>query len=235
MRQLISRNLESLEEFQRVYQLPQITTRLAEMDEEVDAVIVTVSDHAIAQVAQQLPLRAYTLIHCSGNTPLSSLSQAGHSSTAVLYPLQSFTKGVLADFQQIPLFLETHADCNFPLEELAKALSTQVYQLTSEQRKTLHVGAVWANNFTNLLYRYAEQLLADRTDLDFSVYQPLLQGHIQKLKELSPSHLQTGPAVRGDLSTITDHLKQLQDYPDLEALYLLLSKRINPELPDLVL
>ena len=161
---------------------------------------------------------------------MSSLSLEGQSSTAVLYPLQSFSKGVVSDFEQIPLFLERQGNSNFPLEELAQALSTQVYWLTSQQRKTLHLGAVWANNFTNLMFRYAEQLLVDQTELDFSVYQPLLEGHIQKLKELSPALLQTGPAVRGDLPTLRDHLKQLEGYPAMETLYVLLSRHINSDL-----
>lgn len=228
--QLISRNSEALIEFQQAFDIPQVTSDLKQVDEEVEAIILTVSDQAIAEVAKQLPSNRYTLIHCSGNTPLSILPLEDHVYTGVLYPLQSFTKGTLSDFDSIPLFLETQAGNSLPLEELGNALSSRVYWLTSEKRKTLHLGAVWANNFSNLMYRYAEELLADHTDLDFNVYLPLLEGHIHKLKEFSPSQLQTGPAVRGDVPTLLDHIEQLDSYPSLEKIYRLLSQQLNSSL-----
>ncbi len=228
--QLVSRNHQTLAAFQKAFDISRITQSLSEIDCESDAIFLTVGDSAIASVAEYLSNLPIPLIHCSGSMPLSILPQHAQAYTAVLYPLQSFTKGVIVDFHKIPLFGETQKEFIPVFEALALSLSPTYHWLDSQGRKTLHLGAVWANNFSNLMYRYTEELLSRETELDFSIYLPLLEGQLRKLQDLSPKEAQTGPAIRGDLNTLEVHLKMLSAHPDLNKLYKILSQGINPNL-----
>ena len=49
---------------------------------------------------------------------------------------------------------------------------------------------------------------------------------VDKIQFLSPKEVQTGPAVRGDLSTINRHLQFLEQYPQYQAIYKLISEGI---------
>jgi hypothetical protein len=53
---------------------------------------------------------------------------------------------------------------------------------------------------------------------------------ITQLQQVSPAQTQSGPAKRGDLETLQKHLNLLDDDLELQEIYKLLSKRINPEL-----
>ena len=228
--QLVSRNYHTLVDFQKAFGISRITQSLSEIDKECDAIFLTVSDSAIASTAEYLLNHPIHLIHCSGSMPLSILPQNAQANTAVLYPLQSFSRGLIVDFYKIPLFGETQKEFMPVLEALALSLSPTYHWLDSRGRKTLHLGAVWANNFSNLMYRYTEELLAQEIGLDFSIYLPLLEGQLGKLQDLSPAEAQTGPAIRGDLNTLEAHLQMLSKHPELRKLYKILSQRINPDL-----
>ena len=67
---------------------------------------------------------------------------------AVFYPLQTFTKGVQVDFSAIPLCLEAREKTDFTmLQNMTTAIGSPSYKISSEQRRALHVSAVFVNNF----------------------------------------------------------------------------------------
>ena len=70
----------------------------------------------------------------------------------VLYPMQTFSKQRVVDFQHIPIFVESNseADTRF-LKAVASVLSKQVYEATSEQRKNLHYDENVINNHLQML------------------------------------------------------------------------------------
>ncbi|MEM9987176.1 MAG: DUF2520 domain-containing protein, partial [Bacteroidota bacterium] len=69
--------------------------------------------------------------------------------------------------------------------------------------------------------------------LELSVLHPLLQEQLRRVIELGPQRAQTGPAARGDISTLKQHLELMSNEPTLKSLYLMLSRLINPDLPPL--
>jgi predicted short-subunit dehydrogenase-like oxidoreductase (DUF2520 family) len=174
---------------------------------EADIYIVCVSDNAIAELSNQLFFENKLVVHTSGAMDINELKS--HSNKGVLYPLQSFTKEKKVDFSSIPFCIEAQNDTDLALlKTIASAISTKVYTINSEQRKTLHVAAVFVNNFVNHLY-YLGNEICDTNNIPFEILNPIIQETSKKIEYLSPFEAQTGPAKRNDSKTIEAHLKTL--------------------------
>lgn len=165
-------------------------------------------------------------VHTSGSVPMSIWE--GHvSHYGVLYPLQTFSKQREVDFQSIPIFVEgaSAEDTHF-LKTVGEILSDKVYEISSEQRKRVHLAAVFACNFANYMYALSDELLR-QCDLPFDVMLPLIDETAHKVHVLSPREAQTGPAIRYDEAIINEHLRLLADRPQLQDIYRLLSDSIH--------
>jgi hypothetical protein len=75
------------------------------------------------------------------------------------------------------------------------------------------------------LYDVARTLLATH-NMDFELLRPLILETAEKVQDSLPADVQTGPAVREDELTMADHLKMLDDQPQLKTIYELLSQGI---------
>lgn len=228
VRQLIARNPATGRRFQQAYDLPKLSRTVSELDPAVNMVFLAVSDGAIAPLAAELAqqVSADTLVlHCSGSMPLSALEALGDRG-GVFYPLQIFTFESVSEFGQVPLFLEGDDALYARVLPLAQSLSARVSRLDSPARERLHLGAVWACNFSNYLYQVAETFAPGE---DFSVYEALLRTQLEKVLRDGPSRSQTGPAARGDEATLQRHAALLAEEPELQGLYKRLSEGIIQE------
>ena len=102
-----------------------------------------------------------------------------------------------------------------------------MYEADSEQRKYLHLAAVFCCNFANHCYALSEKLLKENGGLPFDVMLPLIDETARKVHELSPQKAQTGPAVRWDTNVMEKQLQLLKDKPELQDIYNVLSKSIH--------
>ena len=198
---------------------------LEQINSETDLFVIAVKDDAIEPIAADLVQYNKLIVHTSGATSLQTLQK--HTQNAgVFYPLQTFSKTRELNFNAVPLCIEgTDDKITSTLNELAYTVSQNVYRVNSEQRKTLHLAAVFACNFPNYLYHVSQQLLAEK-QLPFDLLRPLILETAEKIQELLPANVQTGPAVRNDEKTMTSHLDQLGENPDLQDIYKLLSQGI---------
>lgn len=170
---------------------------------EADLYIIAVSDDSIAIVSDQLPFKNRLVVHTSGSISLDSLGT--NNRKGVFYPLQTFTKNKEVDFKTIPICLESENATDYQLlEKVASSISEKVFTINSEQRKALHVAAVFVNNFTNHLYQIGDEICKEH-QVPFEILQPLIQETAQKILTLSPEAAQTGPAIRNDKLTIEAH------------------------------
>ncbi|MNJ93142.1 Pyrroline-5-carboxylate reductase [compost metagenome] len=193
--------------------------------EDSDIVLISVKDDAIATVASQLVNYSGLIAHTSGAVTIDALSN--HKNYGVFYPLQTFSKHKELDFSNVPLCLEANDTSNLDsLKHLAKLISKNFYEVDSEQRKTLHLAAVFACNFPNYLYGVAQQLLA-QNHLDFDIIKPLITETANKIQTALPMEVQTGPAVRNDEQTLKKHEGMLQEHPEWLTIYKLLSEQIK--------
>jgi len=198
---------------------------LEQINPETDLFVIAVKDDAIEPIAAELAKYNKMIVHTSGATSLQILQK--HAQNAgVFYPLQTFSKTRELNFNTVPLCIEGADDkIASTLNELAYTVSQNVYRVNSEQRKTLHLAAVFACNFPNYLYHMSQQLLTEK-QLPFDLLRPLILETAEKVQEHLPADVQTGPAVRNDEKTMASHLEQLQENPDLQAIYKLLSQGI---------
>src|SRR6478609_8619564 len=191
---------------------------------EADLYIIAVSDDAISSVSAQLPFENRLVVHTSGSASLTSLDDKNRK--GVFYPLQTFTKGKSIDFKTIPFCLESQFENDYSLlEKVAKSISDNVYKIDSNQRKSLHVAAVFVNNFTNHLYQLGEDICQEN-NMSFDILKPLILETAEKILTLSPKDAQTGPAKRNDISTIEAHESFLSD-KNQSTIYKILTQSIQ--------
>jgi predicted short-subunit dehydrogenase-like oxidoreductase (DUF2520 family) len=190
---------------------------------QADIYIIAVSDNAISHVSSQLPFQNRFVVHTSGSSGMNVLDSKNRS--GVFYPLQTFSKIKALDFSKVPLALEAENKSDYQLlETLAKNISNQVYQINSEQRKALHVAAVFVCNFTNHLYKIGNDICQEHS-MPFDLLKPLIVETADKIVTLSPAEAQTGPAKREDTITINEHLKFLNN-DNQKEIYKLLTQSI---------
>lgn len=191
--------------------------------ESVDVIIIAVSDDAISEVSNQITLQNQLVVHTSGSVNMEALNDKNRK--GVFYPLQTFSKSKAVDFKIIPVCLEAQNDSDYEtLEAVAKSISEVIYKVNSEQRKALHVAAVFVSNFVNHLYQMGNEICAEN-HLSFDILKPLIQEVADKIITLTPKEAQTGPAKRNDTQTINAHLSFLTDENQKE-IYKLLTKSI---------
>lgn len=192
---------------------------------ETDIFVIAVSDGQIDLMASVLSTYHKTMVHTSGATALATLTKYSELS-GVFYPLQTLSKNREVDFLTVPICIEGYNETvTKQLLDLAQSVSNKVYLVNSEQRKILHLAAVFACNFPNYLYWVAEQLLK-QNNLDFDIIRPLILETAQKVQQLLPNEAQTGPAARNDTVTMEAHLQLLAANPVLENIYKLISQEI---------
>jgi len=198
---------------------------LFDLDRNADLYIISIKDEGIKQLAHELKVGDKLIVHTSGSTGIDVL-EGTSSKIGVFYPLQTFSKVQSVDFRQIPIAIEGNTpEVTSTIHAIADRLSEKVIELRSEQRKALHIAAVFACNFTNHLFALSQELLIGQ-NLDFDLLRPLITETASKVQLHDPITVQTGPAVRGDQSTMNAHLDLLSGKPELKELYQKLSQSI---------
>jgi len=201
-------------------QIPK-TDRLDDLMD-ADLYILAVSDDAISPLSARLKATSGLVVHTSGSMPVHAL--LCNAQRGVLYPVQTFSKQKNINFSKVPLCLETERTEDMVLlRQFALSLSSKVYELSSEQREKLHLAAVFANNFSNYMFKIADEICC-KYRFPFEILKPLIQETGNKILEMSPYDAQTGPARRKDLKVIQKQKDLLES--DNKEIYALLSQAI---------
>ena len=112
------------------------------------------------------------------------------------------------------------------LKSFAATFSRNLTIAGDEERLKLHIAAVIVNNFTNHLYTLAADYCV-KESADFTLLLPLVHETVNRLQYGYPGQMQTGPAIRGDSATISQHLLLLEQYPDLQRIYREMTENIT--------
>ncbi len=199
---------------------------IGEPIESADIYLLAVSDSAISELSQTINFPEGAVVaHTAGSTSIEAIDEG--LNRAVFYPLQTFTKGRRVDFSKIPIFIEaSNAEALEDLRELGEQLSDSVQCADSEQRRALHLSAVFVCNFVNAMFIAGEEIVSSSA-LPFETLKPLIEECCAKAIDVgSPRKVQTGPAVRGDQTTMLRHCEMLQGREDLKMIYQNISKYI---------
>lgn len=192
-----------------------------------DLLLISVSDNALAEVVNRLNIAPPTSVaHTSGSIGIEVFDKANYPA-GVFYPLQTFSKNRAVDFRNVPICLEANEEATYDfLRQIALQISENVSKISSEQRKILHIAAVFACNFVNHLLAISKDIL-DKEQLSFELLKPLIEETIKKALEAThPKEVQTGPALRKDNLVMQKHLNYLTSSPHKQAIYQLISQSI---------
>ena len=216
-----SRTMESAQRLARVVDSSPVND-ISVLPTDADAYIIAVKDSALQKViAKATKGREGSLfLHTAGSMPLS-VFEGYAKNGGVFYPMQTFSMEREVDFRAIPLFIEG-ADAR--IRQLAESISEHVYELSSDDRKYLHLAAVFACNFANHCYSLAAEVL-EKKGLPFDVMLPLVDETARKVHELHPKEAQTGPAIRGDKNVMAAQAALLDSR--MQAIYNLMSESIQ--------
>lgn len=247
MVQVFSRTMQSAETLASLLDAEPLTD-IAQVRDDADVYIFSVKDSALVQLVAQLcrheadglvedgavnALRKAkkgeherVFLHTAGSMPMSVFKgMAQHY--GVLYPMQTFSRQREVDFSIIPCFVEANDEfAQKQIEGMAWEISGRVYQLSSEDRKYLHLSAVFACNFANHCYAISQELLEEH-GIPFDVMLPLINETAAKVHEMKPKDAQTGPAVRYDENVIDKQSKLLENHPHFKKVYDSMSKSIH--------
>lgn len=189
-----------------------------------DLYLFSVKDDALPEIIALMPPTEGVWVHTAGSIPISVLSP--QKEKGVIYPLQTFSRNREVNFQDIPLFIEGSSDETVALlKELAESISGEVYLLSGDKRRMLHLAAVFACNFANHMYTLASEVVEEE-EIPFHLLHPLITETAAKATVIHPKTAQTGPAVRFDEKVIQNHLELLNNSMKKE-IYSLLSKSIH--------
>lgn len=184
---------------------------LEELDLNVDLLIFAVKDDVIKLLAQQILAKKpeIKVVHTSGSVGLDVFGDA--QNCGIFYPLQSFSKTKKIDIDKVPfLITSNNTELKNELIAFAKIISNKVYEYTDEQRKHLHIAAVFVNNFSNHLFALAQDY-CEKHELDYQLLMPLIHETITKIDTILPKDAQTGPAKRNDTEILDKHLSVLKN------------------------
>jgi predicted short-subunit dehydrogenase-like oxidoreductase (DUF2520 family) len=202
------------------------TNYINKINSEADVYIIALRDDVIEDFVKKFQCKGRVLVHTCASLPMDILKPASDD-YGVMYPLQTFSKNRELNLKKVPIFTEGNSlETKIVITSLASAISDEVYDLNSEQRLKLHTAAVFANNFSNHLYKIAGDILKT-SGLDFEILKPLIQETTDKVMKNNPADMQTGPASRKDDKTIQKHIELLKDFPEYKRIYELLSESIE--------
>lgn len=218
--QWYNRRIEPINQYKH---LVEITDDLNTL-KKADVYILAVSDDVISKLSAKLPFEDRLVVHTSGSVNIHDLDKK--HKRGVMYPLQTFSKKAHMDFKNVPICIETLDKKSYPLlKELATSISNTSKKINSDQRRILHLAAVFVNNFTNQLYRIGHEI-TESEGTEFDLLKPLIMETAKKIQDISPYMAQTGPALRNDIKTINNHLNLLKNEHHKD-IYKLLTKSIQ--------
>lgn len=218
--QIYNRNLLSINDLSS---LTTITDDIAQL-KLADVYFIAIADNALPNFLCNIPNKNALIVHTSGNTSINVLENFNR--IGVFYPLQTLTKFDEINFNTIPILIEAkYEEDLIILRNIAAELSEYVKNINSDERKKIHLAAVFVNNFVNHLYTIGYQLL-EENNINPLILNPLIFETAQKLDKSHPINIQTGPAKRKDEITIASHIALLNDL-HLKNVYKLITDSIS--------
>lgn len=219
--QVFSRNPETASQLANELSADQVT----EIDNNADIFIVAVPDDALQHIDTWLKPIDKLVVHTAGSVSIDVLKTVSPH-YGVLWPVQSIRKETVAS-PNLPVVIDANNQWNkAKLTGFAQSFADAVSVANDQERQKLHLAAVATNNFSNYLFTLAEDY-CKKEGVDFNLLLPLLHETISRMELDSPSRLQTGPAIRNDMSTIEKHKGLLKGYTQLLEVYEFFTKKIK--------
>lgn len=202
------------------------TTDLNQITNTADIYVLALRDNVIEEILNKYDFTGKFAVHTSGSVNINIFKN--HTKNyGVFYPLQTFSKLREVNFNNIPICIEANNKNNEKvLIQTGRQISNDVQLINSEQRKHLHIAAIFACNFVNNMYVISDEILR-KNNISFDILKPLIIETAEKILKNKPIDVQTGPAVRNDQNLIKNHIDLLSYSPLFQKIYNFVSKNIK--------
>ena len=186
---------------------------LAGAARDVDLLVLATPDDEIRRVAHAVePAGSTVVAHLSGAQGLAAL--APHARRAAIHPLVALPTPELGARRLVGGWFALAGD---PLGgEVVRSLGGRSFTVADDDRAAYHAAAVIASNHLVALLGQVERLAA-QVGVPMEAYLDLARDTLANVAELGAAAALTGPAARGDESTIRRHLRALP--PDERRAY----------------
>jgi predicted short-subunit dehydrogenase-like oxidoreductase (DUF2520 family) len=203
-------------------------------------VIISVRDERIPEVAERLVRegrlrRDQVLLHTSGANPSSqalAVAKPHVRAVGTLHPLVSFADPHVAieGLKTVAFGIEGDEPAKAVARRLVRVLGAKAVFLEAENMPLYHVGAVIAANYVVALADMARELFVKAgvpKEQALPALIPLLSSVVQNLAQLGLPGALTGPVERGDVSSVEQHLRILEERaPEMLELYRLVGRDV---------
>src|SRR4051812_29070811 len=176
-------------------------------------VLVATPDQAIEQavIAAEPAIEPGALVvHLAGSRGLDVfaplLERRSGVRVGAMHPLQSFPSTTVGLERLAGAWAAVAGDA--AVADLARSLGMRPFELDDIDRGRYHAAAVVASNHLVALLGQVERLAASCA-VPFEAFAPLVLGSVQNAFALGPAAALTGPVARGDLTTVEQHLRDL--------------------------
>jgi predicted short-subunit dehydrogenase-like oxidoreductase (DUF2520 family) len=172
-----------------------------------DLLVIATPDAAIADIAQAVPPVESTVVaHLAGSLGLDVL--APHKRRASLHPLVPLADPELGSRQIEGAWFAIAGD---DLAARAVAdLGGHAVPVADADRAAYHAAACIASNHLVALLGQAERVAAS-AGVPLAAYFDLVRATVDNVERLGPAAALTGPAARGDWSTVDAHRRALSE------------------------
>jgi predicted short-subunit dehydrogenase-like oxidoreductase (DUF2520 family) len=197
-----------------------------------DVVFITTPDDLIESTCMSISKhrgfdKNAVVVHCSGALSSDILSSARDCGAAVatLHPLQSFASVEQAVSLVPGSFCTIEGDSGaLPIvRQMIEDLGGILLEITAEKKTLYHAAAVAASNYLVTLMHLALELNEAAglpSDTSLNALLPLIRGTLSNIGTKGIPGGLTGPIARGDVATVSAHLKAIEkDAPELLLLY----------------
>ena len=189
-----------------------------------DIYVISISDSYVGEISEKLNVSEKLVVHTSGSLDLSIIDSKNRR--GVFYPLQTLSKNKEIELAKVPICIESENNKDLVLlETISKYIGCKTYKIDYNERKILHLAAIFSNNFVNHMFTIAKEILDDK-NLDFNILKPLINETVDKIHKLDPENAQTGPAIRNNNEILLNHINTLKK-DDHKKLYELMTKLIK--------
>ena len=182
----------------------------AKFEEEItsinaEVIFIAVQDEQIESCLKQLP-NSSILLYTSGTIDLAPIFL---QNCGVFYPLQTFSKNNYSIPFNGPILLDDkNKEVNNYAIQLCSILNLSYKITSSDERKNIHLCAVFLNNFINHIACIGLSEAKERK-IDSSLFAPLLKKTFENILSNDPFENQSGPAKRNDKIIINEHIALL--------------------------
>jgi len=179
---------------------------------DADVVVFATPDGVLATVAAEHSLRAdQVALHLSGALPSTVLAPTG-ARTAGLHPLRAFAdlETSVAALPGTWCFVEGAAV--EVAEQLARDFGGRAARIDTAGKAKYHAAAAIASNFTVTLLTWARDLFVEAGVVEadaLAALSALATGAAANVARVGLPDALTGPAARGDVEIVRDHLEAL--------------------------